>query len=299
MKPGLYDLPADKYHADPADEPSLSCGVAKIMLAQSPAHVWQAHPRLNKAFGDENNKDFDVGTAAHSMLLEGVDNMEVCYGFDSWRKKEAQEFRDSAYAHGKVPLLEAQYETVQAMVSVSHTTLLNCPDINLFWPDGKPEQTVIWTEDDIWLRCRPDWLSNDRKLILDYKTTKIASPAAWMRAIPGNGYDVQDAFYRRGVEAVTGVAPEFVFIVQETFEPYAVYFVELPASYRAIGEQKVETAIAKWRECMKSGKWPAYPPQIMMPEPPAWAMAEAEELAAERAGWTVEGFMFGKVRDEK
>ena len=295
MKPEIYTLPAEDYHADyTGDVPSLSCSIAKILLNQTPKHAWLAHPRLNTDYeGGEEASRLDIGTACHAMLLEGIDSVVVC-DYPDWRTKAAQEARDEARLMGKIPLLTHQYEDVVKMYAIATHAMGEAGFCN-----GKPEQTVVWQEGDTRCRARPDWLSNDHKLILDYKTTALPNPGAWMRAIPGNGYDVQDAFYRRGVEAVTGIRPGFVFMVQEVKPPYLCYFVELPAAYQEVGHQKVETAISKWAACMASGKWPGYPQGIMQPEPPAWAMAEAEELAAERQGWSVDAFLYGSVRDDK
>lgn len=308
MKTGIHQLSAEDYHADSTgDVPSLSCSIAKILINQSPAHAWIAHPRLNPAYQDQESASrMDIGTAAHALLLEGKDSVVVC-DFDDWRKKEAQVMRDEARAAGKIPLLAGQYADVQAMASIAQHDARHA-GFNM--AAGKAEQTVIWQEGDTRIRTRPDWLSDDRKLILDYKTTALPNPGAWMRAIPGNGYDVQDALYRRGVAAITGIEPEFVFMVQETTAPYPVYFVSLSAAYREIGHQKVEKALFMWQNCMKTGKWESYPQAVMEAEAPRWALAEAEEMAAERenggesaeafdrmmfAGVSKEAFMFGKV----
>ena len=50
MKPGIYGMSEDCYHADPADAPSLSASIAKILIAETPLHAWTAHPKLNPNF---------------------------------------------------------------------------------------------------------------------------------------------------------------------------------------------------------------------------------------------------------
>src|SRR6266571_488600 len=71
MTPGIYTLTAEQYHADPAPTASLSSSVASILLDQSPLHAWLAHPRLNHSYVREDaNSRFDLGSAAHMMLLE-------------------------------------------------------------------------------------------------------------------------------------------------------------------------------------------------------------------------------------
>lgn len=307
--PGIYTIPSEQYHADPCAVPSLSSSIARILLSKSPAHARLAHPRLNPHYVErEASSRMDVGSAAHAMLLEGTDIVAVCC-YDDWRKKEAQAARDEARALGKIPLLLHQYDKVMAMYVVAESALKTCTDLGGFeWSHGKPEQTVIWQEGDTHCRVRADWLSNDRRLILDFKTTEIANPAAWMRSLPSMGYDVQAAFYKRGVRAVTHIDPDFVFMVQETEAPYLCYFVGMPPAYLEIGRIKVEAALRLWTDCVEADSWPGYPPNIMYPDPPSWVLAEAEELAcAEGNGFALfdkdapgmkEAFLFGKVPEE-
>lgn len=302
----IEDIPAEQYHADKTgDVPSLSCSIAKILLNQSPAHAWIAHPRLNPDYQDrESASRMDIGTAAHAMLLEGVDSVVIC-PFDDWRKKDAQSMRDEAREAGKIPLLESQYFDVRAMTEIA-SSAANKAGFNL--SSGKPEQTVIWDEGKTRIRTRPDWLSDGASQIIDYKSTALISPSAWMRASVGNGYDVQDALYRRGIEAVTGKRPDFVFMVQETTAPYCVYFVKLSAALQEIGRIKVERALAIWSACMKSGNWPGYPTEIMEAEATQWQLADAENMAAESdstlklfdkdAVGSKENFLFGKVPEK-
>ena len=63
-------MPAEKYHADPCMVPSLSNSVAQILLSESPRKAWFSHPKLNTAFAEKEDGKFDIGTAAHAVLLE-------------------------------------------------------------------------------------------------------------------------------------------------------------------------------------------------------------------------------------
>ena len=44
--PGIYEIPATEYHADPCPEPSLSASVARTLIDRSPLHAWMKHPKL-------------------------------------------------------------------------------------------------------------------------------------------------------------------------------------------------------------------------------------------------------------
>jgi len=272
--------------------------MAKILLTKSPRHAWLQHPRLNPAYATTDAARFDIGTAAHALLLEGIDSMGIVDA-DDWRTKAAKEARDEHRAAGRTPILAGQYADIQAMRDVAIKAIAECGDLSgLTLADGKPEQTICWQDEDTHMRARLDWLSDDARIILDYKTTDIASPTAWMRAIASNGYDIQNAFYQRAVRADLEVDAKMVFMVQETSAPFECYFVGLTPSWLEIGKQKVEQAISMWRECMARDLWPGYERRIMWAEPPAWTLVEAEERAIEFQGWSREAFLFGKVADK-
>ncbi len=282
--PGVYRMSLEEYHADPCEKVSLSRSTIIDLLSRSPGHAYFNHPRLNPNFQkDEGEKKFDVGQVAHSILLEGLDNAAVIEAED-WRTKAAKEARDKARNEGKVPLLLHQFDEVKVMVESAHKQILACKELGIsdLQRDGDSEDSYFWQEEDTWLRVRPDWVSKDHKLIIDYKTTGISvNPSEIGRHIINMAYDVQDSLYSRGVKAVHGVDPKFIFIFQETEEPYFCSFIGLPPEFLEMGKQKVEYGIFLWRECMERNEWPAYPNQVCWVDLPVWASLAWEKRATE------------------
>ena len=279
--PGVYNIPAVEYHTDPCPTASLSCSIAKVLLAHSPRHAWMAHPRLNPNFQCKEKEQWDIGTAAHAALLEGKDVCVPIDEFKDWRKDAAKALRDSIRAEGKTPLLRRDYDTVQAMVGAATLAIANCPDLSgVTLADGKPEQTLIWQDNEVWCRSRIDWISNERDIIIDYKTTAAsASPASWGRTMAGMGGEIQPVFYSRGNAATGGPATaKFVFLVQETDPPHVCSFIGLSPEYMNFAGVKVDDAIRIWGNCLRSGKWPGYTNRIAWIEPTPWATAQHEEL---------------------
>lgn len=298
MKPGIYTMPEADYHADPCPAPSLSSSIAKILLAQSPLHAWHAHPRLNPDFKPEESEAFDLGKAAHALLLEGDDRMQVIDA-ENYRTKAAQEARDAARAAGKYPVLAAQYADVLAMRQAALEAIEQCSDLSgMKMADGKPEQTVIWQEGGAWLRCRPDFLTDDRKIVLDYKSTTDATPATFQRQMVRMGYHFQEAFYSRGIAAVTGEAPAFVFLAQENTAPYRCSFHACGPSLRQIADAEIDRAISVWTRCMETGKWPSYRLDIHYAEAASWQIAEHEEHANGEGFAYDPAVLFGGIKKE-
>ena len=276
MEPGIYTMSATDYHADPCPTPSLSCGTMKLMMSKSPLHAWLAHPRLG-GHPDVDSDRFDAGTAAHSILLEGGNNIVVVQA-DDWRTKAAKEQRTLARDEGKVAMLESQFDRGKVRAVIARKFLRESSLGNIL-NDGKSEQSMFWCEKGgIWCRARADWLTTDRSIILDYKTTAMASPAQFCRsAMHQLGYDLQSAFYRRGIEVLTGRKPQFVFLVQEDDPPHSCYLVQCAPSMEQVAEHKMNRLMGRWQECLSSNAWPGYENTIYHAEATAWAITEEEE----------------------
>ena len=277
---GIYTMPAEEYHADPCPEPSLSASIAKVLLSRSAQHAWAQHPRLNPLFVPEERTAFDRGSAAHALLLEGENRM-VQIDADSYRTKAAQEARDAARAAGKHPILAADYASIIDMRGIAMKAIERCPDLGgMTLADGKPEQTLIWKDGPIWCRARLDWLADDHSAIWDYKSTTDSEPSAFSRQIARMGYHIQSAFYRRGVQAITGKDAPFIFIAQECDDPYGVTFHGCAPSMQEIADAEVSRAIDAWAKCLRTGIWPGYERRIHWAEAQNWQMTEHEERLA-------------------
>lgn len=279
-RPGVYDISAEDYHADPCPQPSLSSSMAKILYQRTARRAQSAHPRLNPAFEPDNADKFDMGKAAHALMLGDPQKFAVIDATD-WRTKDAKAARDAAHASGKIPLLKEQWDRVNAMVAAGRAQLAAHADSADAFSDGKPEQTLIWREDGIWCRARLDWKPNKGPVFHDYKSTDAsASPDAWHRILFGLGYDMQAAFYRRGIRAL-GLCdnPEFKFVVQETDDPFDLCVIGLMPGAIDLADKKVDEAMRRWKWCLTNDRWPGYPTRTCYIDAPAWH--ENEVLARE------------------
>jgi len=279
---GIYDLPASLYHADPCPEPSLSSSIAKLICLSSPAHARQAHPRLNPAAVPDEAEHFDIGTAAHAVLLEGEAAVAIVDAKD-WRTNAAKDARDAARAAGRVPLLARVWDDVKAMVAAARGQLDQHTDggAKMFTvgnpaDPGVPERTLIWEDDGVWCRARLDWLRPQKDRLFpwaidDYKTTSAsANPDAWTRTMFSSGFDVQAAWYLRGLRQLSGSDAVFRFAVQETYPPFALSVIALGPDALVIAEKKCLYALEAWRECQQAGTWPTYAHRTCYASMPPW-----------------------------
>lgn len=267
----ILDIPAADYHADKIDDqPSLSASIAKILLSSSPRHAWTQHPRLNPNFARHDDEKFDLGNVVHALLLEGKDAVEVC-AFDSWRSNDAKAQAADARAAGRIPLLAKHALEVAEMVSAVKEQLPSFQADPPILTNGKPEQTIVWTEDGVTCRALIDWLHDDYSAIDDVKTTRASAEAeAWTRTLYGMQADVQVAFNKRAVKAATGIDPEFRFVVVEVAPPYEMSLVSLSPSALALANDRMDKALAIWKRCLATNTWPGYDRRIHYVDMPGY-----------------------------
>jgi hypothetical protein len=278
--PGIYTIPLIDYIADPCPDPSLSASVAHTLITESPIHAFIQHPRLNKGRIDAGSTKMDIGTIVHGLVLEGDESRLVIVEADDWRTKVAKETRDAARLAGLVPVLAGDMGMIREIAASAKSAIASSELAWAFTPEaGKAEQTLIWQEGEIWLRSRPDWLTNDHRLIIDLKTTAgSAEPSQWIRTMLGNGNDLQAVLGLRGILHLNPKSRcAFVFWVVEQNPPYASSVIGLSPQFLEMSEHKVERAIREWTDCVTTNTWPGFPSQVCWIEPPAYAWT-AEQL---------------------
>lgn len=248
----------------------LTAFLAHTILTRSPAHAkWELDNRR-----DEPTKEIDIGSAAHAILLLGDESCIVEVPFDDWRKNDAREMRDAARAERKIPILSHKLPILRAMVEVAGDFIART-EWAADWRSGVSETPIVWNEEGIECRGRPDRVGP--AAIFDYKTCSSANPDAWSRHVVTMGYDIQAAFYMRGMHQLSGVERKFIWFAQESDEPYACALMGMSPMLEDFAARRLDRAIRTWQKCVASGRFPGYPQQTCWLEPPSWAMAQEEE----------------------
>lgn len=267
-EPGIYgDITNADYHSDPA----LGSTSLKTLATRTPAHY--QHDKTHPKFSDA----FTLGTAVHSLILEGDESNILVVEADNWLTKAAKEAKAAALADGKQPLLNKEWQQVLDM----NDAVMGHPLAKVAIAGGSPEQSVFWNHaSGTPLKCRPDMLHQGGQLgnlIVDLKTVQSASPDEFAKSAANFGYHIQQAHYQSGLKAATGEDYAFAFVLVEKSAPYFVSVVELHADDVARGADLVERSIRIYNECQASGKWPAYESSAPI-ELPRWARYREEDL---------------------
>lgn len=264
IEPGIIDgLPNAEYHG--AKE-WLGSTSLKTLAFKTPAHY--KHESTHQVFKDE----FNIGTAAHSLILEGDTTNIVVLDFPNYLTKASKEAKAAAIADNKQPLLVKEWAQVQGMRDSVMAHAVAGP----LFTGHVAERSFFWEEDGMRFKCRPDALHDG--LIVDLKTTVDANPSDFGKTAFNYGYFMSAAHYQNGIQAVNGGDKlPFVFVNVEKTAPYLVSVTELDEDAIDFGNQMIERATRIYKECTESGNWPGYPTKTMS-RLPDWAYWQLEEL---------------------
>lgn len=283
IAPGIHlDIPSSEYFSDPCSVPSLTQSIASVLLDRSPRHAALRHPRLNPAWEPYEDTKFNIGNAAHKLLI-GRGKELVVVEADDWRTKAAKEARDEAHAAGKVALLAHQHKTATAMSDAlleQVTSIEGCRSAFRPYLGGHGEVVIIAEYEGVILRSMVDWM-RDTTHLDDLKTTGMsASPDRLPYAMADGGWDLQAAIQERILDVLDAPGRgrrHHYFYLQENDDPYEVTVCELPESVMHIGRQKLDKAIAIWRDCMWLNRWPGYARVVHQPAYPPYLEARVVE----------------------
>lgn len=258
MKSGIYEIPAEQYHADPCPTPSLSAGMINdIMLA--PALCRHRSQRLNPEYEHEGRKaQFTIGSVAHLVFLEPdlVSERVVVVDAEDWRTNKAKDTRSDAEAAGKYAILRKHWDQVIAARGAFDAN----PFVRQAFANGKSEQSLFWQHDNgIWCRARPDWTPDSGAYLCDYKATTDANPEQFGRHAYNLGYHRRAAWYLDGYAKITGRMPaHYWFVNQEITPPYLTSVVELDMSAIEAGRMENDRAAERFARCLTRDHWPGY-----------------------------------------
>jgi hypothetical protein len=259
---GIYpDIPNEEYHRDPA----LGSTSLKTLATRTPAHwKWEsAHPV---------HKDiYDLGTVAHSLILEDDVSGVVVIDVEAKRGKVWTEPAEAAVNEGKIPLKTSEWELVKAL----RDSVMAHPIARAAFTGHKAEESVFWEEDGLLLKCRPDAWKPD--MLVDLKTTVNADPREFPKSGYKLGYYQSAAHYQDGVLTATGELLPFVFVNVEKSPPYLVSVVQYDDEAMDLGRRMNAHAKDVARRCLETGEYPGYPAV----EPitlPLWAIYQSEDL---------------------
>jgi exodeoxyribonuclease VIII len=238
------DIPNEDYHA--------GVGISSSYIrrfGQSQLHAIE-HKQ-------ESSPNLKFGTASHALLVEGQEafdkEVKVITGspYTKAYKEEKAEYEEQGF----IVLKESEAEIIHNMkdsMVYEGNAYLNAK--------GKiAEASIYWYEDDVLCKCRPDLMcpplnepnSDNKIVIVDYKTTVSCEPFAFNKSVKKYGYDMQAAWYRRGLLMAGYDVEDFMFIAQEKVHPYASKVFRITKEQIDFGWTMMENYLEEYKEYQK------------------------------------------------
>lgn len=292
-------LTASAYHADThCPEPSLSSTMMKTLITETPLDAWCDSQRLNPNWEAPEDGDFDVGHAAHSLVLgTGSEFVEipgdVLGASGSIATKAAKEFIAEAREGGLIPLKPKHFDAVHAYADAVNTALKS---IGITLDPARSELAAYAQLDGVWNRMQADNAPIGVNWLMDLKTTAgSVHPDELVKTVVNLRYDIPAVHYPQVWNAATGENRHmrFVFVSKPAGEKKKnrvpqVGMVELyddgamrvasdyaqdemySADWIADATHDVTRARGIFRRCLDTGEWPGYPMRTALLGAPAW-----------------------------
>jgi len=273
---GLHSgIPADVYH----QLPGFTQSMAKVIRDSSPAHLrWQMdHPQPSTAAQQ-------LGSAIHDCVLL-PDAFAAAYlrGIEGdGRTRAVKEAREA---------LQLEHPEAVVLKPEDFDTCLSVRDAIARHPKarqlltGDAEQSAIWIDERTGLLCRGrfDLLGHKTGTVVDLKSTQSAAREAFSRAIWTFGYHIQSAHYLSGAKALGLAFDRFAFVAVEKTPPFAVALYEMGEFAINDGARELEPLMDRYAQCVATGEWPGYSPDVEVIDLPAWAPSQINARLGEAA----------------
>lgn len=287
LAPGVHQISAERYHADPAPEPSLSSSLAKTLIAETPLDAWCDSQRLNPNYEAPEDTDFDVGHAAHRLVLGAGAEFAECPAqylskSGTMGTNAARDWADECRDSGIVPLSPKNFNAVHAYADAVRDAL---KIHGIRFDPARSELAAFAQFDGVWNRMMADNAPVKSPYIYDLKTTgRGVSPDEMSKVVSNMRYDISTVHYLRVWKEATGEdrRMRLIFVSKPQGEKMKnrvpqVGIAELcndgsgrlssdfaqdepfTGDWFADAEYDLAKARRVFRRCLDTGVWPGYP----------------------------------------
>lgn len=270
----IDDMPAKEYFAHPGfgstsirtlSDPDISLAEVEYLLSH-----------------DEHKPEYDVGTLAHALILEGsLDHLVHRVDAKDWRTKAAKEERDQAYNNDMIPINNSEADSILAPVEAMRDAVMAHPIAKDLLTGHVPEVSLFWETDGVPLKARLDAQHPTRGVVADLKTVRSARPNDVRKQISDLGYYIQARHYLNGLKEVTGFEPEWYFVTVGKTEPYPVSVHRMTPEALQQGQARIDYALARYKQAQEHG-WTGYT-AVYEQELTPWERIKNEEMMEETA----------------
>lgn len=184
------------------------------------------------------SKALDFGSLCHDLILSHDDIKQKYLFADAdkldFRLKEHKKLKEKADEQGLILIDKATRNEADKLINNNLFFLNNFIDKR----KGDCELSYFGEYQGVMCKARFDFISKNKKTIIDLKFLQSATKDDFSRAVANFGYYIQAAFYLE----LTG-AKEFLFLAIEKTEPYLIGVYKLDTAALDLGRERIAKAI--------------------------------------------------------
>lgn len=261
----ISGMPDDYYHSTEGfiSKSSLSS------LKESVFRFFNQSPR-------KPTKAMQIGTAIHCAILEPFKFADEYLLMPEVKAKTLKEYKDTVKANPDKAVINGK--DADNIIGMIQAVLGNDAANQLLTGQGDNELSGFHTDADtgVKLRHRFDRLTSDGCGV-DLKKTQSVHPDELSKTIQKYGYDMQDALYSDGYEAITGrKLNQFYFVFVEESYPHQVAVVYLDDISKQVGRDKYRALLGDYCYYQQNPESVNNNSGINMISLPEWALREYE-----------------------
>lgn len=183
-----------------------------------------------------------------------IDDIIAVHNYDSFRTKEAREFRDDAQSQGKILMNQAELDKANRAAN----RLLADPIAGPIIEKSKKQVILLSKVKEVNFKGLADLVPEDEPILYDLKTTSDFSVGGISKAIQNFGYHIQAALYLKLWNTLhpDDMRKRFRFIWQSSAPPYEVAVTELPGFDIEAGSEWAAFQINRLIEAQEKSRWP-------------------------------------------
>ena len=278
----IRGMPIDVYHKHPA----LSESGLKTLL-DCPARYYYKY--LSGDYEPKEKPSFKIGKACHKYILEGEDAfykeywhnpyseytkpeilriLKEKFNYDAPKTTLVSDLMDILLKNEGIERkpIHLNKNELNQVIGTARAIKNNKKAYNAFHQKGESEISLFWIDEEtgLMLKCRPDFLPADHKLVPDYKTCQSVNPEIFYGDFIKYGYHIEAAMYMAGIKAVFDDDVEtFFFVAQEKEPPYITQVYVPDDAIVTYGDKAVRLGINKFIECQQKGFFGTYSESVI------------------------------------
>ncbi len=218
-----------------------------------------------KTLGENPRKFYEL-YIAKSMKQTSTAALEDGKAFDLLLT-EPDKFKQEYYtinSYGEISCILKDYK-LQQFNHMKDSVLNKCIDVEgtlplrEFLDFGSYQEELYWCDPNYFVDCKGklDWISEDKKLIIDFKTTVDSSYEGFSKSIKTYNYRLQAGMYAYAIQLKYNLKqlPDFMFVAVQKSIPYTTNIFKCSSTMLKEGIEEMKELLGLYSYYMETNEW--------------------------------------------